>query len=121
MDYFYVGNHLNNVGLIDFYGNVNYTLNKKAKIKAMFHQFYSAAEMVNKTSKDLGFEVDIVSTFKLSEFTDIQAGYSQFFTTKGIETVKNNYDGNTNNWAWIMVTIDPKLFTWQQQNTSTTN
>lgn len=117
MDYFYVGNHLNNVGLIDGYANIKYAFNKKSSLQATFHQFFAAAEMINNSSNELGFEVDLVTSLKMSEFTGIQAGYSQFFASKGIETIKNNFDGNSNNWAWIMVTIDPVLFTWQNQNT----
>jgi hypothetical protein len=48
---------------------------------------------------------------------EVQAGYSQFFPTIGTETLKNNFDGNTNCWAWLMVTIDPVLFTWQKPET----
>ncbi len=121
MDYFYVGNHLNNVGLIDANVNIKYSFNKKANVQVAFHQFFAAAEIVNETSKDLGFELDLVSSFKMTEFTGIQAGYSQFFASKGTQTVKNNFDGNSNNWAWIIVTIDPVLFSWQKQNTVTIN
>ena len=58
--------------------------------------------------------MDLVTSHKLSEFVSLQGGYSQFFASKGIETIKNNFDGNTNNWAWAMVTIDPVLFTWKK-------
>jgi len=111
MDYFYVGNHINNVGLVDFYGNVKYSFTKQSNINLELHQFFAAAEINDNNSKDLGFEVDLVTSFKTSNFTGIQAGYSHFFTSKGIEILKNNFDGNTNNWAWVMVTIDPALFT----------
>ncbi|CAM3376437.1 alginate export family protein [Aequorivita lipolytica] len=121
MDYFYVGNHLNNVGLIDAYANIKYSFSKKADLQATFHQFFAAAEIVDETSKDLGIEMDLVTSLKTSDFIGIQAGYSHFFASNGIETIKNNFDGNTNNWAWIMVTIDPVLFTWQKQNTEITN
>ncbi len=114
MDYFYVGNHSNNVGLLDLYGNVKYSFNKKTNINLALHQFLAAAKIDDETSKNLGYEMDLVISQKLSEFVNIQAGYSQFFASKAMETVKNNFDGNTNNWAWLMVTIDPVLFTWQK-------
>ncbi|WP_026452344.1 alginate export family protein [Aequorivita capsosiphonis] len=113
MDYFYVGNHLNNVGLVDLYGNIKYSFNKKANITAVFHQFFSAAKLDEDLSKNLGFEMDLVTSLKLSEFVGIQAGYSHFFASQGTEALKNNFDGNTNNWAWAMLTIDPVIFTWQ--------
>ena len=121
MDYFYVGNHINNVGLLDLNGNVKYAFTKKSNVYLALHQFFAAAEIDDNTSKDLGFEVDLVISFKTSDFTSIQAGYSHFFTSKGIEILKNNFDGNTNNWAWVMVTIDPALFTWKKPETENNN
>jgi hypothetical protein len=117
MDYFYVGNHINNVGLVDFYGNVKYSFNQKSNINLALHQFFAAAEINDNTSKDLGFEVDLVTSYELSEFVGVQAGYSQFFAQNGTEVVKSNFDGNSNNWAWVMVTIDPVLFTWKKPET----
>ena len=114
MDYFYVGNHINNVGLVDLFGNVKYSFNKKSNINLALHQFLAAAKINDGASKSLGFELDLVTSHKLSEFVSLQAGYSQFFTSGGIETVKNNFDDNSNNWGWAMITIDPVLFTWQQ-------
>lgn len=114
MDYFYVSNHLNNVGLLDLYGNIKYSFNKKANINVVLHQFFAAESIKNDVSKDLGFELDLVTLLKLNEFASLQIGYSQFFASKGTETLKNNFDGNTNNWAWMMLNIDPVLFTWQK-------
>lgn len=121
MDYFYVGNHINNVGLLDLYGNVKYAFNKQSNVQLAFHQFFAAAEIDDNTSKDLGFELDLVTSHKLSQFVGIQAGYSHFFAAEGIEIVKNNFDKNTNNWGWVMVTIDPVLFTWQKPETDNNN
>lgn len=88
MDYFYVGNHINNVGLIDFYGNAKYTFNSKLNLNLAAHQFFAATTINDEVSENLGFEMDLVTSYKLSEFVGVQAGYSQFFASKGIETVK---------------------------------
>ncbi|MDN3724164.1 alginate export family protein [Aequorivita sp. SDUM287046] len=117
MDYFYVGNHIDNVGLVDFYGTANYSFNTKSKIYLGLHQFFSAAEVASNASQNLGFEIDFVTSYKLREYVGFQAGYSHFFATKGTEIIKNNFDGNTNNWAWVMATIDPVLFIWQKPET----
>lgn len=121
MDYFYVGNHLDNVGLVDFYGTIKYSFTKKSNLSVAVHKFFAAAEMLNESSKNLGFEIDLVTSHQLSDFVDVQAGYSQFFPSYGVETVKNNFDGNSNNWAWAMLTIDPVLFTWQKQDIELNN
>ncbi len=116
MDYFYVGNHIDNVGLVDIYGNIKYSFNKKSNLNVGLHKFLAAAEVLNESSKDLGFEIDLTTSYKLSDFVGVQAGYSQFFANDGIEIVKNNYDGNTNNWAWLMLTVDPVLIAWNSQD-----
>jgi len=59
----------------------------------------------------LGTEIDLVYTHKFSKDIAIGAGYSQMFASEGMEYLKNNFDGNSNNWAWLMLTIKPTLFT----------
>ena len=118
MDYYYVGNHINNVGLLDIYGNVKYKLNTKTSFNLALHQFYAAADINNYVSNNLGFELDLLTSYKLNEDVGFHLGYSQFFATKGIEIVKNNFDGNSNYWAWAMVTINPTLFTWNKNETT---
>lgn len=121
MDYFYVGNHIDNVGLVDFYGTIKYSFTKKSNLSVALHKFFAAAELLNESSKDLGFEIDLVTSHKLSDFVGIQVGYSQFFSSKSVETIKNNFDGNSNYWTWAMLTIDPVLFTWQKQDIQLNN
>lgn len=121
MDYFYVGNHLDNVGLVDFYGTIKYSFTKKSNLSVALHKFFAAAEMLNESPKDLGYEIDLVTSHQLGDFVGVQVGYSQFFPSNGVETVKNNFDRNSNNWAWAMLTIDPVLFTWQKQDIQLNN
>lgn len=110
MDYFYVGNHGNNVGLLDIYAKANFKLNPKSSLGASLHSF-SAAEDINSTvSKQLGAELDIVYGYKFTKEIGIKAGYSHLFPSEGMEVLKGNSDDNTNNWAWVMVTIKPTLF-----------
>ncbi|MBA6157311.1 alginate export family protein [Tenacibaculum sp. S7007] len=111
MDYFYVGNHINNVGLLDIYAKANFKLNAKSGLTAFIHNF-SAAEEINSTvSKQLGTELDLVYGYKFTKEIGFKLGYSHMFPTDGMEVLKGNSDNNTNNWAWAMVTIKPTLFT----------
>ena len=50
------------------------------------------------------------ASYKFNNDISIGAGYSQMFASEGLEVIKNNTDGNANNWAWLMVTIKPTLF-----------
>lgn len=107
MDYFYVGNHINNVGLLDFYAKANFKLNEKSNLNVAFHNFSAAAEF---SDKQLGNELDIVYAYKLQKYVSLKAGYSHLFASDGMEILKGNMDGNTNNWGWVMIVIKPTLF-----------
>lgn len=112
MDYFYVGNHQNSVGLIDIYGKLSY---KKGKFgcTAMPHYFASEADIRDLESKQmdkyLGTEIDLVGTWKLSKDATIAFGYSQMFGTESLQILKGGDLDIAQNWAWISVNFHPKL------------
>ena len=110
MDYFYVGNHNNSVGLIDLYAKANVKMNSKANINLAVHNFFSDVNISNTVSNQLGTEVDLVFSYQYIKEVNFKAGYSQMFASEGLESLKNNFDNNTNNWGWLMVTINPTLF-----------
>lgn len=110
MDYFYVGNHLNSTGLIDVFMSANVKLGQKSMLAGYVHNFTSYAEIAENVEKQLGTEIDLVYNYTFSKDVSIAGGYSQMFATEGMEYLKNNFDGNTNNWAWVMLTIKPTIF-----------
>ena len=110
MDYFYVGNHLNSVGLTDIFAKFNTKLSSKSDITLFVHNFSSYGEISADVDKQLGTEADVVFNYKYNNEISIGAGYSQMFASDGLEVVKQNFDGNSNNWAWLMLTIKPTLF-----------
>lgn len=110
MDYFFVGNHNGNVGLLDVYGRGNLGLGPKSALEVAVHHFSAAADISGADSKVLGLEMDLVYSFAFDKNIHIHAGYSHLFPSDGLELVKNNFDNNTNNWAWLMVTLKPTLF-----------
>ncbi|WP_062061530.1 alginate export family protein [Aquimarina longa] len=111
MDYFYVGNHIGNVGLVDLYVKSKVKFNPKSALHIAAHNFMAAADLSGDNSKQLGTEIDLVYSYSVQKDINIKAGYSHLFASDGMELLKNNSDGNTNNWGWIMVTIKPTLFT----------
>ncbi|MDY8134917.1 alginate export family protein [Aquimarina sp. 2201CG5-10] len=112
MDYFYVGNHIDNVGLIDLYAKIDVKLNSKSRLNIAGHYFSAAANFPgNDTDKTLGTEIDFVYLYDFQKHISFKAGYSHLFPSDGMEILKNNFDGNSNYWGWIMVTIKPTLFT----------
>ncbi len=114
MDYFYVGNHINSVGLQDYYVK---GLVKKSKVfyGIAAHFFNSAANVRDDSSpttvasKNLGTELDLTVNYNVSNGISIQGGYSQMFATKSLEYLKNVTDGSkqTNNWAYLMLIVRP--------------
>ncbi|PID68115.1 MAG: hypothetical protein CR968_03285 [Flavobacteriia bacterium] len=111
MDYFYVGNHMNNVGLMNVYAKVNTKLYDKASLTAFVHNFMSQGQISSDTDKQLGTEVDLVYKYKLSKDVSFGLGYSHMFAGDAMEVLKSKTDNGMNNWAWVMLTFKPTLFT----------
>lgn len=113
MDYFYVGNHQNSVGLQDFYGKLIYT-SGKFNISAIPHVFYSAADIqdtsFNKMDSYLGTEIDLTGNYRVNDMFSIAMGYSQMFGTSSLEILKGGNSNRTQNWAWLAVNFNSELF-----------
>ena len=110
MDYFYVGNHGNNVGLLDVYLKTKFKFNEKSSLYIGIHNFSAAAKR-NNIDNQLGNELDFVYAHKLQKNVMLKAGYSHFFAAEGMEALPNgNNSGATNNLGWVMLVIKPTLF-----------
>jgi hypothetical protein len=115
MDYFYVGNHQNSVGLQDAYLKLNYTQNKW-QFALMPHMFYAPATVLEASNKKmdsyLGTEIDFTMSYTIQKDINATAGYSQMFGTATLERLKGvTNPASTDNWAWVMVSINPRIFT----------
>lgn len=108
MDYFYVGNHANSIGLVNLFAKANFKLNDKSKLGIAIHNFSSAADFQN---KQLGNEIDITFGYDVQKNVNLSAGYSHMLPAEGMKILKGTDNKNSNNWAWIMLTINPTLFT----------
>ncbi len=108
MDYYYVGNHSNSVGLIDLSFRVIAPLSKKLKLIGMIHQFNGAAKITKNNeeySSDLGQEVDVVIKYNLNDNIKLVMGYSQYFSTSSLSVVKGLTNvSSLNQWGWLMIT-----------------
>lgn len=115
MDYFYVGNHQNNVGLNDTYLKLNYTSNKWQF--ALIPHYFNVPSVVldtdgSKMNAYLGTEIDFTTTYTVQKDIVASAGYSQMFGSSTLERVKNLTNAaQTNNWVWVMVSFSPRIFT----------
>ena len=67
-------------------------------------------------SNGLGTEIDFTIKYIVSKSVNIQGGYSQMFATETMQALKYTdnptaeFNKNTNNWAWIMLTFKPTFF-----------
>lgn len=114
MDYFYVGNHQNSVGLQDAYLKLNYTSNKW-QFTLMPHVFNAPNTVLDasntKMDSYLGTELDFTASYTIQKDIVASAGYSQMFGSGTLERLKNVTDAaNTNNWVWVMVSFSPRIF-----------
>jgi len=116
MDYFYVGNYKNTVGLQDAFLKFGYTVNKW-QFNLMPHVFNAANTVLdasgNEMSSYLGTEVDFTTSYAVHKYVNITGGYSQMFGTDTMQRVKGGDIDHTNNWAWVMINVNPQIFTFK--------
>jgi hypothetical protein len=117
MDYFYVGNHINNVGLQDIYFKLDYK-KKKFLAGASFHYFMSAAEVmdmdefinsgnITAMSSGLGMELDTYVGYKHTKGVIIKGGISGMFDSETMRAIKGGDNGASNYWGWLMIAVNP--------------
>ncbi|BDD04850.1 alginate export family protein [Aureibacter tunicatorum] len=121
MDYFYVGSPHQNVGLWDKYISVDYKVNSKWNVALKAHHFNSAADIYARTEGGsfaaeiedsyLGTELDFTFGYKYNEYISLVGGYSQMFASSSMEVLKGGSSTTGNNWAWLMLNINPRIFT----------
>ena len=122
MDYFFVGNHGNNVGLIDIYATLKHKMDKWSFF-ATPHYFIAAADVTEPLSgggytnldRGLGLEIDLGLSYSAQKNMAISLGLSQMFGTetlahiKGYTSTSNYSKGGT--WAYLMFSFKPNFYT----------
>lgn len=122
MDYFYVGNHGNNVGLNDAFVKIGYK-NGKFLTGAHLHYFMANADVLDQKefvktgeakamSAGLGTEIDYYAGYKLGKGVLLKAGVSMMMATETLHAVKTtNFDmAGVNYWGWAMIVVKPNFF-----------
>lgn len=110
MDYFYVGNHANSVGLLDVHVSANFRLGEKSSLLVKALNF-SGEQALPSGEKSLGTELDLVFTQAFNGYS-LQLGYSQMFANDGMYELKGiseDASASSQNWAWAMLVIKPKF------------
>ncbi len=110
MDYFYVGNHANSIGLFDVHVSANFKLNDTSSLLVKALNFSGEQELAS-GEKSLGTEIDLVYKKKFKGYA-LVLGYSQMFASDGmyeLKGVSENLAAGGQNWAWAMIVLKPKF------------
>ena len=110
MDYFYVGNHANSIGLVDIHVSANFKLSEASSLMVKALNF-SGEQDLPSGENALGTEIDIVFKRKFKGYA-LVAGYSQMFANDGMYELKGITEdaaASGQNWAWAMLVIKPKF------------
>ena len=114
MDYYYVAGP-NTVGLLDAYMSLSLKPGIKADFGIAGHLFNAAGTIYNgsdKLSSGLGSEIDLTFNYKVLPMVTINGGYSTYFHTATLRTIKTTPDARGyQDWFWLSVNINPKIFT----------
>lgn len=120
MDYFYVGNHLNTVGLNDAYLTLGYKTDKFYG-GLTGHLFMANADILDTEnlintgnykamSAMLGTEIDLTLQYKLNKAVSFEAVYCHMIATESMIAVKGGRTDEISNYAYLQVNIAPTFF-----------
>ena len=106
---------LNNTGLVNPYLFINKKLTDKIELSSNSHLFYTQRGFIDgtnqKLTKFMGYEHDLVVTYKPNTITQIESGFSVALPTETMTAIKKT--GNSEKiatWAYIQVKFTPVLF-----------
>lgn len=119
MDYFYVGNHINSVGLNDYFLRGVYKKGAYTFV-ADVHYFQSNADVRDdaefaKSGKTvaadnhLGTELDLSLAYNISKGVSMKLGYSYLEPTETLTYLKGGNVNERNDWGWFMIVFKPQL------------
>jgi len=119
MDYFFVGNHINSVGLNDYFLSGVY---KKGAytFAADLHFFQSNTDVLDdkefaSTGKSiaannhLGTEIDMSLAYSVANGVSLKMGYSYLKPTETLSYLKGGSHDERNDWAWLMIVFKPSF------------
>lgn len=116
MDYFYVGNHFNSVGLTDIFAMLDYR-QKRFSGSLRLHYFRSPGKVfslenpLREMDRNLGIETDLVLQYRFSDQVTFDAGYSRMFPTDTMIRVKGTGSSSEGqHWAWLMIAFKPVFY-----------
>ncbi|WPR72790.1 alginate export family protein [Flavobacterium sp. NG2] len=106
---------LNNSGLTNPYLFISKTISPKLEISSNSHLFYTQKTAVTATNQELtkymGYEHDLMLSYKPNSYTHIETGFSFALPTETMTAIKKSGDATKiPNWVYVQAKFTPKLF-----------
>ena len=110
MDYFYASAFKYGApGLIDGRLGIRLRPSSKVDMELNYH-YFSTAVKVQDLKKYLGSEVDYQINWSIMKDVKLSAGYSFMRGTKTMDAVKTGNHKSWQDWGWVSLNINPKVF-----------
>lgn len=97
------------LGLQDIQAGVTAKASQKTSVLLNYHYFSTAQKAAN-DKKGLGHEIDLQVTHTLMKNVTLMAGYSTMIGTETMDLVKGGYHKSWQDWAWVTLNINPRIF-----------
>lgn len=102
-------------GLVNPYFYISKTIGPRLEISSNNHLFYTQKNFITSLNasltKFMGYEHDLLITFRPNTYTAIEGGYSLALPTNTLTTIKKTGDASQiATWAYIQLKITPTLF-----------
>ena len=112
MDFFYVTTYNGGFtpGLQNIYIGSSYSPVKNLMLGLSYHYLVTATSLRD-NDRSLGHEVELSASYRLMKDVTLGAGYSFMRGTKTMEALKRTSNDRQLQWAWLMLSVSPKVFT----------
>ena len=115
MDYFSIPSTTGNAGLMNPFVRFDYSFGGTSKLAAEYHMFFLGNSYLQDNpgtaiDRFLGYELDISYQKKIYDYMSLSCGYSILSGTESLEALKGGNSNKLNQWAYLMLTINPTFF-----------
>ncbi len=98
-------------GVADYYLYLNYRLSDKVSLKNTSHFFTLAQSNPDTPQKqELGFENDLIISFRFSKWGNLESGYCFFLPTESLKTIQKVSQDKFSQFFYLQLTLTPNLF-----------
>ena len=98
------------LGLQDLQAGLSAKATKSTLLQLNYH-YLATAHQATTGKKSLGHEIDLQATTKLMKNVTLMAGYSTMFGTETMDAVMGGNHKSWQDWAWVSLNINPRIFT----------